>query len=372
MTFKKTGLIMIFGAVFTLVGIFPQEMVYCPADTVRPFGKQSTGKTDLSQPPNGAFRTITDMAGRRVSLATTVTKVLSTSPPPATFVYMLAPDKLGGWVGRSFDDTRKFIPPAYHDIPVFGWGRNSTNYEAFIAARPDLVFIGCEKGFDLSRVDLIQEKFGDIPVLCVDDTRNATGYGATLNFVGEVLGVADRAAALVAYYQHVLKEVQENVDAIPAGRRVHVYYAEGNSGLSTDPSGSPHSQLIDVCGGINVADCMLSSGSGMTPVTMEAVLMWKPEVIITTNLEFAALAGNHPTWKMIPAVRNHRVYLTPSHPFNWFDRPPGVNRIIGIPWTAHILYPAIFSEAWFRKKVKDFYSLYYHYSLSDEELNSLL
>ncbi len=75
---------------------------------------------------------------------------------------------------------------------------------------------------------------------------------------------------------------------------------------------------------------------------------------------------------MIPAVRNHKVHLTPGKPFNWFDRPPGVNRIVGIPWTAYILYPAIFSEAWFVKKAKAFYSLYYHYNLTDDELDSLL
>lgn len=312
------------------------------------------------------------MAGRRVAIPENITKVLSTSPPPMTFVYMLAPDKLGGWIGRRSDETAKFIPPAYRHIPVFGWGRNATNYEAFIAAKPDLVFIGCEMGLGLSRVDLIQEKFGAIPVLCVDDTRNATGYGATLNFMGEVLGVADRAEALVTYYQNVLHEVQDKVADIPEARRVRVYYAEGGNGLSTDPGGSPHSQLIDVCGGTNVAACKLSSGSGMTPVTMESVLMWKPEVIITTSPEFAALAVNHPTWKMIPAVRNHKIHLTPGKPFNWFDRPPGVNRIIGIPWTAHILYPALFPKAWFVKKAKAFYSLYYHYDLCDEELNSLL
>ena len=41
------------------------------------------------------------MAGRRVQVPTTINKVLSTSPPPTTFIYMLAPDKLGGWYWES-------------------------------------------------------------------------------------------------------------------------------------------------------------------------------------------------------------------------------------------------------------------------------
>ncbi|WP_419660869.1 hypothetical protein Dvar_12730 [Desulfosarcina variabilis str. Montpellier] len=143
--------------------------------------------------------------------------------------------------------------------------------------------------------------------------------------------------------------------------------------ISTDPSGSPHAQLIDVCGGINVADCQLASGSGQTPVTMESVLMWRPEVIIiTTSQAFAGHAPGDASWKKTPAVQHRRVHLPPGQPFNWFDCPPGVNRIVGIPWTAHVLYPDLFPRAWLENKVKTFYALYYHYDLSNQELEALL
>jgi iron complex transport system substrate-binding protein len=326
----------------------------------------------LETSSNGSSRVITDMAGRRVTVPKTIVKVLSTSPPPTTFIYMLAPEKLGGWIGLSSRETTMFIPKKYRDIPVFGWSRRSINYEAYIAAQPDIVFVGGGTGTDLSMVDLTQEKFGAIPVVCVDNTRNATGYGETIRFIGNLLGVPDRAEVLITYYRDVLDEVRAKTAAIADQKRVRVYYAEGNNGLSTDPSGSPHAQLIDVCGGENVANCALASGSGMTPVTIESVLVWKPDVIITTSREFAAQVYNDKTWKKIPAVRNHHVYLTPNQPYNWFDRPPGVNRIVGIPWTAHILYPDIFPEDWFRRKAKKFYEIYYHYNLSDEELESLL
>ena len=301
-------------------------------------------------------RTIIDMAGRRVKVPQKINKVLSTSPPPTTFVYMLAPDKLGGWLGRGAGAKTTFIPKAYRNLPAFAWGRRSTNYEAYIAARPDLVFVGCEPGTDRSRTDLTQEKMGAIPVVCVDDARNAVGYTPTLRFIGNLLGVADRAEALITYYENVLDEVQGKVAAIAKADRVRVYYAEGGNGLSTDPSGSPHAQLIDVCGGINVADCQLASGSGQTPVTMESVLMWRPEVIITTSQVFAGHAPGDASWKKTPAVQNRRVHLTPSQPFNWFDRPPGVNRIVGIPWTAHALYPDLFPRTWMKRKVKAFYA----------------
>lgn len=252
------------------------------------------------------------------------------------------------------------------------WGRGGVNVEAYIAARPDMVFVGGEPGADLSRIALTREKFGSVPVVCVDNTRNATGYAETIRFMGDVLGVPDRADVLIAYYEDVLKEVTNRVSRIPEQHRKRVYYAEGNNGLSTDPRGSVHSQLIELCGGINVTSCKIASGSGMTPVTLESILMWQPQVMITTNENFSKQVVTDDTWKNIPAVVNRDIHLTPRLPFNWFDRPPGVNRIVGIPWTAHLPYPDIFTRDWVETKVKQFYAVFYHYALNDHELESLL
>ena len=41
----------------------------------------------------------------------------------------------------------------------------------------------------------------------------------------------------------------------------------------------------------------------------------------------------------ISAVKNGRVYTMPNAPFAWCDRPPGVNRFLGVQWIANMLYP---------------------------------
>ncbi|NLA74178.1 MAG: ABC transporter substrate-binding protein, partial [Deltaproteobacteria bacterium] len=310
--------------------------------------------------------------GRQVKIPVNISRVLSTSPPPTTFIYMLAPEKLGGWVGGPSKEAGKFLPKEHQNIPTLGWERSAINYEAYIALKPDIVFTGVEMKLDPSRAQTAQEKFGKIPVVCIENSRNATGYAKTITFMGDVLGVPDRAKVLNDYYLGVLKEVLDKVSNIPQEKQTRVYYAEGNNGLSTDPSGSPHSQLIDVCGGYNVATCAESPAAGMTEVTMESVLMWRPDVIITTSREFTNQVYKDETWNMVSAVKNKKIHLAPAKPYNWFDRPPGVNRIVGIPWTAHILYPDIFTDKWFREKATQFYSLFYHYELTDEELTSLL
>ena len=53
--------------------------------------------------------TITDMANRSVSVPTSVSKVVSTSPPITTILYMIAPDKLGGMNFQWTDDELKYV-----------------------------------------------------------------------------------------------------------------------------------------------------------------------------------------------------------------------------------------------------------------------
>jgi iron complex transport system substrate-binding protein len=330
-----------------------------------------TGSSTAATGLNILYRTITDMAGRKVTIPTNVSLVLCTSPPPTMFVYMLAPGKLGNLQSYATNMTGNNISTISTNLTSTGNGM--TNYEAYIAMHPDLVFISCEAGtYNATQTDQIQEKLGTIPVVCVDNARNATMYGPTLLFMGDVMGVPDVAAQENAYYQDVLSEVQEKVATIPRDERVRVYYAEGTNGLSTDGLGSCHSQLIDIAGGINVAGSNTSFSSTSASVTRETVLMWNPDAIISSGRDFVARTYNDTTWQRIPAVQHHRVYLIPVTPSNWFDRPPGANRIVGIPWTAHILYPDLFPEDWFRAKAKEFYSLYYHIDLTDEQLDDLL
>jgi iron complex transport system substrate-binding protein len=346
--------------------IYPPTMT---ATGVVPVTTQTGGDSLASQDhevPNSSWRTITDMAGRRVTIIKNITRAIG----PKHFVDLLAPEKLAGWQPPTLNESRKYLAAIPDTVPVIS--ETSTDYEENIALHPDIIFIGCELGVtDPSAADLAQEKYGTIPVVCVDYIRNATNYGSTIRFVGDVLGVPERADTLVDYYEGVLNEVQTKVSTIPREKRLRVYYAEGTNGLSTDMSGSCHSQLIDVCGGINVAGNNSIFSSTSSIVTKESVLMWNPDVIITTSPEFMVQVYNDTTWQNIPAVKNHRVYLTPTQPYNWFDRPPGMNRIVGIPWTAHVLYPDLFPEDWFKSKAKEFYRLYYQYDLSDGELASL-
>ena len=324
---------------------------------------------------NSDTQTITDMAGRTIDVPVSPNTVLCTSPPSLVLVYMIAPDRLAAWNSPpgGMGDIH-YIPEKYKKLPVIGgwFGTQSGNYETFINLNPDLIIEGYNTQGDFkSTIAERQTNFGSIPVVAMADTVDATAFDGPITFIGVVLGEEKKAEELKAFYHRIYDRVSAGVSTIPDDKKVTVYYAEGPDGLSTDPVGSHHSQLIEVCGGKNVAEFPAKPGYGMSDVSIEQVINWAPEIIITPDKTFYNSVHENPLWKEIPAVKNNRVYMTPITAFNWFDRPPGVNRILGIAWAAKIMHPDEFSDLDLNSLAKEFHREYFHYELTDAELDEV-
>jgi iron complex transport system substrate-binding protein len=76
-------------------------------------------------------------------------------------------------------------------------------------------------------------------------------------------------------------------------------------------------------------------------------------------------------WAGIKAVRDRRVYLAPTAPFGWIDRPPSLNRVIGLKWLSGLFYPDQLGQD-LRETTRAFYRLFYHVDPSDTELDTLI
>ena len=322
-------------------------------------------------------KNITDMISRNVSIPASVDKVVATSPPMTTVLYMIAPDKLKAVNFQWTDDELKQVPIQYQNYPVVGgwYGTQDGSYEEFIAAEPDIVIESIDEGGDgdLSTVLERQEKFGSIPVVAVNDTTNVEKIDESITFMGDLVGSNDKAKKLTDFNDKYLDMVHDRVSKLSDGDKVKVYYAQGNDGLQTNPSHSTHGQLIDLVGGVNVADSVAQGNttSGFQ-VSMEQVISWNPDKIITTDQEFYNNVYNDSNWGKIDAVKNKEVYLSPQSPFKWFDRPVGANMIIGVPWTAKVLYPDKYKDINMVDVTKEFYSEFYHVDLSDDDAKQIL
>lgn len=74
-------------------------------------------------------------------------------------------------------------------------------------------------------------------------------------------------------------------------------------------------------------------------------------------------------WQAVPAVAEGRVFLAPLTPFGWIDAPLSVNRLIGLSWLLHVLYPDQI-EGDLRSEVRDFYRLFWQVELDEAALDS--
>ena len=110
---------------------------------------------------------------------------------------------------------------------------------------------------------------------------------------------------------------------------------------------------------------------------MEQVLQWDPEIVIagydhnSSPGDFYRSVWQDPIWQHVKAVKAHAVFEAPQYPFNWIDRPPSVNRIIGIKWLANLFYPELFHYD-IRVETSEFYLRFYHRKPSDAELSEVL
>lgn len=355
-----------------------RQSVATPSASPTPMAsaEKQTEKKETPQATAGK-KSIIDMAGRQVEIPTEIHKVFAPSQIGIVMLYTINPDKLAGWNFALKDGEKKYINEKYYNLPVLGsWsGKNGTgNIEEIIKAAPDVIIsVGTIDDSQKALSDKIQKQTG-IPVVMVDAPLDKQDEAYT--YIGELLGEQERCQVLADYCKKTITKVKSEVDKIPANEKVKVYYAEGDKGLQTDPSGSMHTEVLDFIGGINVADVKGGSGYGRAEVSLEQVLSWNPDVIITgfdkeQNGGFFGQIYNDTNWSTIQAVKDKKVYQIPCYPYDWFDRPPSVARILGIEWLGNLLYPN-YIEVDMSQEVKTFYKTFYNKDLTDADVLELL
>ncbi len=318
-------------------------------------------------------RTITDMAGRTVTLPQTLEKVYCTNPVSAIMLYTFAPEKLLGWNYALNQAEREYILPEYRDLPVFGMG-DMFNPEAVVAAGPQLCFVaGGLTPADVENAQRFEQQLG-IPVVMLDGALSQTAQVYTL--LGEIFEMPQRAEALAGYATTLLTQVANT--QIPPEERVAVYYGNGIDSLDTAAKGSTASEVLDMLGAENVAVVESQTGQRIQ-VTLEQLLAWNPQVIFLNGEPKQSLTGKGAAADMLAntslaslaAVQSGRVYGVPKEPFAWLDRPVAPNRLIGLKWAGSLLYPQYYSYD-MAAETREFYKLFYHIELTQAQLDALL
>lgn len=324
--------------------------------------------TALLAPRTANSASINDGAGRAVPVPARVERVFPAGPPAAILLYTLAPELLIGWPRTNRPEEREFLLPDVGGRPEVGriTGRgNTANLEAVLALKPDLILdVGSLNPTYVSLAERVQQQTG-IPYALLDGRFD--GISPAYRTLGALIGRHAQGEAFARSAEDMITTITRRIAAITPERRPRVYYARGPRGLETGLGGSINVETIELIAR-NVAG---GTRGGLANVSIEQVLLWDPEVIITIDQDFAADVPNDPAWASVAAVRTRRVHLSPKLPFGWVDFPPSVNRLIGLWWLAKILYPDLFPED-LRALTRDFYSRFYHVTPNDMQIDRVL
>ena len=75
-------------------------------------------------------------------------------------------------------------------------------------------------------------------------------------------------------------------------------------------------------------------------------------------------------WKAVNAVKNNRVYKTPIGLYRW-DTQCVEAPLMG-EWLAKVINPEVYTEYDFQEELRNFYSKYMNYELTDEDMAMIL
>jgi iron complex transport system substrate-binding protein len=317
-------------------------------------------------------RLFTDSCGREVEVPVEITAVVPSGSLAQMVLYTLCPDKLQSLATALTKTQKQYISEDYWDLPVTGQfygGAASVNYEAIMAAAPDLIIdVGEAKDTIADDMDALQQDTG-IPVIFIEASLET--MADAYETLGDLLGVETQAADCAAYIRETLDDAARVAEELPESDRKRVLYAQGEYGTEVLGVGSIHAEVLDVVSAINVAELSAVASDGGNEVSLEQIMLWDPEVLILSPDANYDEIFDDPAWASVTAVQTGAVYEVPNGPYNWMDRPPSVQRVLAVKWLGNLLYPDLFDYDMIAE-TQTFYQLFFHCTLTEAEVRTLL
>jgi iron complex transport system substrate-binding protein len=177
-------------------------------------------------------------------------------------------------------DASSTAPEAAATLPKVGYYRQASA-EGILSLRPDLVVAHADTG---PPAVLAQLRQAGLPVLVVDGTPSAPALLDRVALLGAVLEREAEAGKLRDGLRRQLEALPGPGGARP---RVLFIYARGGGTLNVAGAGTAAHAMIELAGGENV----LASQQGYLPLTAEAVVAARPDVLLLTTGGLQSLGG---------------------------------------------------------------------------------
>lgn len=255
-----------------------------------------TAGPETAPPSSGS---ITDQAGRAVTLKVVPQRIVSLAPSNTEILFALGlGDRVVGVT--SYDD----YPPEAKLKPSIG-GFSTPNIEEVVAKNPDLVLAA-----NIHEAKIVPQLEARGLTVLVLDPKNIDDILAAITLVGKVTGKENEAKTLTSDMQKRIKAVTDKTNSLTATQKPSVFYITWNDPLMTVGSGNLDDDIISKAGGINIAQNL----KGSAAITLENVIAANPQVIIAgtgmgtggnTTLQFAMTDAR---LAVVAARQHNRVY----------------------------------------------------------------
>lgn len=308
---------------------------------------------------------LVDQAQHRLQLAATPQRVGTPGISLASFILALGGQEQLASITPEVQSNPwlRRILPNISQLPTPFVRPASVHLEQLLAHKPDLVALwNTHQGLG-GRLERL-----DIPVLYLGYS-NATEMMSAARLLGQALGPTSQAQAerFIQYYQGNLDRVSSALQTLKDTERPRVYYA-ALSPLHTEGQHSMVNHWIEQAGGINVA-----AHAGLpaeAQVSLEQLLVWQPEFIITLDRNTQQAIEDDPRWQSLAAVQAGRVLLNPKGINAWCTRAS--ETALQILWAAQHFHPQLFPSLDLAAETRHFYQSFYQYRLSDQEVQLIL
>lgn len=247
--------------------------------------------------------TVTDMAGREITLDAPATKVVALTASDCEILAALgAEDTL---VGRGeYCD----YPESILEVPAVQSGAD-TNLEQIIALEPQVVV--------MAKMAQTEEQVAALEAagirVVVSDAQDIEGVYTAIRLIGALVGRNDEAEAMVADMQSAFADIAAKSEN--TGKTVYFEVSPLQWGLWTAGKGTFMDELATMCGLTNA----FADVEGWVEISEEQVLERDPDYIVTISMYY----GEGPTpveeiksragWDVLKAVQNDAIFNADSN-----------------------------------------------------------
>jgi iron complex transport system substrate-binding protein len=320
-------------------------------------GCSGTNKTTTTTP---ATRIVQDKDGNSIEIPYNIERV---APQIGAMAHMTAllgySDKIVWAADANLNDTFRKIFPGY--VKANPKGLSTSNVEDVIASKTQVLY-----GPITDNATIAKYKAAGIAVIPINTFSTVQQMKENIRKIAEILGgdAPAKAEAFCKYYDEKITYCETKTASLEKVKILSLNISGGT--MSTINSTDICSVYMTAAGGTNVAgDLKVVSG-----ISAENIIQWNPDVIITNSADSKAQILAQTTLQTVRAVKNGKVYVVPWGTYLWSVR--SAEGAMMPLWLAKTMHGDNLKDLDLNAVVKDYYSRFYTYNVTDDEIAKIL